>query len=228
MTARKYWTCQHPDGCPRGHEAWGYCAAHYARAKKSGGDPGPAEIKIPGESRDRPCAVGGCDKPVGRRGIRDMCLSHWRRWRVTEAALANGTTVKWRVRDTASYTAAHNAVQRSRGLASDHPCIDCGVPAQHWSYSHADPNEKFWAKPGASSPRRWRYSLDPDYYDPRCIKCHNAFDGYVRRSERPEVRCPGCGNPVVGKQDPRTRYCSSSCYWTRGPRDSTGRMVRAS
>jgi len=33
------------EGCGRAYDADGYCAAHYQRARRNGGDPGPAEIK---------------------------------------------------------------------------------------------------------------------------------------------------------------------------------------
>lgn len=37
-----------------------------------------------------------------------------------------------------------------------------------WSYNHRDPDEK-------QSPEG-PYSINPDYYEPRCVKCHKAYD----------------------------------------------------
>lgn len=68
-----------------------------------------------------------------------------------------------------SYSAAHGRAYRDKGRAKDHPCSDCGEPARHWSYTHADPDEMVDDKGCA-------YSLDPDHYVPRCVPCHKRFD----------------------------------------------------
>lgn len=68
------------------------------------------------------------------------------------------------------YSAAHERVRRLYGPASDHYCIGCGAPAQHWSYDHADPDELISPTLGIA------YSLDTDRYQPRCVSCHKTFD----------------------------------------------------
>jgi hypothetical protein len=56
----------------------------------------------------------------------------------------------------------HNRVRRARGPARDYPCVGCGGPAREWSQRHDTDG------------------LDPADYDPRCCKCHFAYDGKQR------------------------------------------------
>lgn len=74
--------------------------------------------------------------------------------------------------ETAEYSAAHERVRVAKGSASTYPCVDCGGPAAHWSYDHADPDERTSGRVKGNPP----YSLDPDHYDPRCVACHKVFD----------------------------------------------------
>ncbi len=73
----------------------------------------------------------------------------------------------------AGYGAAHDRVRTLHGPASDHPCIDCGQPAQHWSYDHTDPDTRYLTGRSANP---IPYSLDPTRYQPRCVPCHKLFD----------------------------------------------------
>lgn len=75
--------------------------------------------------------------------------------------------------DAVDYGAAHDRVRRTRGQARRYPCVDCGTTAAHWSYDHADSNEK------VSTSERTQgvaYSLDTRHYEPRCVPCHKRFD----------------------------------------------------
>lgn len=56
------------------------------------------------------------------------------------------------------YAGNHSRVRRWRGLARDHPCTDCGVPANDWSQIHGTNGH------------------DPQDYEPRCWKCHSEYD----------------------------------------------------
>ena len=75
--------------------------------------------------------------------------------------------------DDVDYAAAHDRVHRARGKAIAYRCIDCGRQAQHWSYDHADPDERT-----STTERTFgiAYSLDASHYEPRCVSCHKTFD----------------------------------------------------
>lgn len=70
----------------------------------------------------------------------------------------------------AEYTAAHERVRRLHGAARNHPCVDCGKSAYHWSYDHSDPDELI------SRTVHVAYSLDTNHYQARCVPCHKRFD----------------------------------------------------
>lgn len=72
------------------------------------------------------------------------------------------------------YRSAHQRVDRVRGLASAHACIDCGLQAREWSYSYQDPNELLEIR--KRDGRVMAYSVDPEAYEPRCRSCHAKFD----------------------------------------------------
>lgn len=59
----------------------------------------------------------------------------------------------------ASWNAIHKRVRRLWGKACEYECVDCGAEfAAQWS---------------------WKHGTDPTdlmNYDPRCVKCHCAYD----------------------------------------------------
>lgn len=75
---------------------------------------------------------------------------------------------KW-VGDKAGYWGVHKRLARRRGSASGYACVDCGAPAQEWSYNHAAADEK-------CDERGQPYSTNLDDYDPRCKPCHGRLD----------------------------------------------------
>jgi cytochrome c553 len=76
------------------------------------------------------------------------------------------------------YDGAHNRVKAIKGSASQFPCAECGGPARHWAYSHADAAElRMTHGRQAGSP----YSANPDHYAPMCVKCHARFDSGRRQ-----------------------------------------------
>lgn len=78
--------------------------------------------------------------------------------------------------DDASYRAVHKRLKRRRGFATDFDCVDCGEPATDWSYLHGAPDERI-GDDGRG--KMLAYSLDLDYYAPRCKVCHRRYDtGY--------------------------------------------------
>lgn len=77
------------------------------------------------------------------------------------------------LREDVEYTGAHSRLRVQRGSASQHRCVECGDRALHWSYDHADPDERIsQAEPTAGI----AYSLDMDHYQPRCVPCHKRMD----------------------------------------------------
>ena len=98
--------------------------------------------------------------------------------------------------DVIRYRSAHQRVDRVRGLASNHPCVDCGATAREWSYRHDDPNELYETR--ERDGRVVAYSLNPDAYEPRCRSCHGKFDKRYDVMDRDpamapfNVPCPYC------------------------------------
>lgn len=86
------------------------------------------------------------------------------------------------------YSTAHRRVASERGKAVMYPCVDCGAPADEWSYDHADENELQQDHRG----RLLTYSASPDHYDPRCRSCHLRFD------RRPPAPGPGSTSEKCG------------------------------
>lgn len=66
--------------------------------------------------------------------------------------------------DAVVYRSAHNRVERERGKATEHACIDCGEQAAHWSFDEIT-----------------GFSPDPSRYSPRCVPCHHRHDQIVER-----------------------------------------------
>ena len=67
-------------------------------------------------------------------------------------------------------------VRAVRGSASNHACVACGNPAEHWSYRHNSPGELMCTKTIHGYECVLRYSPDPADYDPRCLSCHRTYD----------------------------------------------------
>lgn len=88
------------------------------------------------------------------------------------ATTCGDKTTHWR-RDDIGYSMAHQRVRTDRGLVQTHDCLDCGRPAEHWSYNHDDPDERL---AHGLSARPVAYSVKPEHYSPRCVACHKRFD----------------------------------------------------
>lgn len=78
-------------------------------------------------------------------------------------------------RDIVTYAAAHRRIQRDRGLATTHKCMDCAGPAHEWSYLGGDPAELV----GRNGKTVCAYSLNPAYYVARCRSCHRRADAQL-------------------------------------------------
>jgi len=144
---------------------------HYTRLRRTGT-----------LERKRPiiytCTLEGCATAHFARGL---CEMHYARLkRQGDPAVrkhggrAPGATppeahYNWQA-DSVSYDGAHMRVAAARGTAKRYACVDCHGPALHWSYDHRDPAPKFDER------RRLLYSPAVEHYEPRCAKCHKAFD----------------------------------------------------
>lgn len=72
-----------------------------------------------------------------------------------------------------SYNHAHKRMYWTGGSASNYACVDCGGRAADWSYDNADPDE-------LTHHDGRRFSASSEHYQPRCKKCHGAFDSDYR------------------------------------------------
>lgn len=156
-------------GCDRNlrNGGYGYCAPHYQRVLRSG-DPGSVEIKPKDTKPKRPCSVSDCESVAYCKGL---CTKHYQqmsnRGELDPPRVTGAGHHSWHG-DDVGYRSLHERIRTARSKASEQACVDCGLPALHWSYDHTDPNE-LTAPQGT-------YSLDVHRYEPRCAPCHNAFD----------------------------------------------------
>ena len=163
-------------GCenPR-HVAAGHCSKHHYRVKKYG-TPEPALERQ--QRRGMICVLPDCME-ARYSGKYGWCKRHYDRWR--RHGDPHTVLLPMGRGDNVTVSAVHKRLDAKRGRASQHPCVDCGQPARHWSYGHTDPNEK--------QSDHGPYSPDIAHYQPRCVPCHKRFDlqrcgGWTQSSTR--------------------------------------------
>lgn len=117
------------------------------------------------------CDVEGCQKPTHGDVY---CMSHHTQWKRYGDPL---TPVLW-TQGEGEYDAVHHRLRTHRGVARELVCVDCGGPAEEWSYDHDDPDELLHTKIRESmfSKTPPKYSRDLSHYSPRCVPCHRSFD----------------------------------------------------
>jgi len=98
-------------------------------------------------------------------------MEHW----TIPPELRRGEGSPWRFEDT-TYNLAHVRVKKLRGKASEYSCVDCGGPAEDWSYQGGSPREQLEQQRGCLL----AFSSDPFDYDPRCKLCHKTYDNRDR------------------------------------------------
>jgi hypothetical protein len=84
---------------------------------------------------------------------------------------------KWRGSQV-GYGGVHTRLGPIRGMA----CFDCGGPARDWSLSTSAPKESL--RVGTGGHKGLLFSLDPEAYASRCVRCHFAYDGLASRGEK--------------------------------------------
>lgn len=153
---RKPQTCQ-ADGCDKRVHGHGWCFMHYQRWRAHGDADGAPTFTT--------CIVADCDR-ASRSRRSPFCEMHYYRIR------RNGHLDRLEMRaEVVGYRQAHVRIEKRRGTARMHQCVDCGKRAEHWSYDHGDPDHLI-----GPAPHFLPYSLSVDHYEPRCRPCHRAFD----------------------------------------------------
>lgn len=112
------------------------------------------------------CEVEGCDRPYYAKGLCDM-----HRKRLERHGNIN-TVLRPDKLPTLSYSGLHQRLVKIRGRAKDKICVDCGCPANEWSYNHTAEDELWGRVRHFSIP----YSLNIFDYEPRCYYHHRVFD----------------------------------------------------
>lgn len=150
------------DQCERDVVARGFCRMHYKQARKQG-------LPLLPPRERAVCTIVDCCEIVSSRGLCETHRSRWRRHGDTETVLPKGGKGKRLPRkEVLTYSGLHQRVNRWRGAASDHTCVDCGESAEHWSltdFSNVLVNEQGYL-----------YSMDVGAYMPRCVSCHKVHD----------------------------------------------------
>jgi len=79
-----------------------------------------------------------------------------------------------------AYSSVHSSLRRKQGVAAQFACVDCGGPAQEWSYNGGSPDERSGFN---SHQRPIVYSVNVADYSPRCRHCHRMLDPHPHREK---------------------------------------------
>lgn len=152
----------------------GFCYGHYMKNWRYG-TPTPSHQSRVVDIRGKRF---GTLVVVKRKGHKWLCKCDCGRARTVDAGNLNrygqNSTCGYKPAHRSTYCkygAAHERVKSDKGPASQHPCVDCGHQAHHWSYNHDDPDELTADDLGGLP-----YSLNSACYSPRCVPCHKLFD----------------------------------------------------
>lgn len=179
------------DGCGNQHLARGYCPKHYYHARKNGFD-GESPLKRMPTRTPTYCSLPGCSEKNKGHGL---CKKHYARWtqrgrnpeHLTDGSLLERRRSKpslgkkgaeapaWKGEAAATYRQTHKRVQAAKAPAREHSCVDCGAQAKQWSYIGGDPDERNEPRPDDRT-KFIRFSVNADFYQPRCVPCHVAHD----------------------------------------------------
>jgi hypothetical protein len=105
-----------------------------------------------------------------------------------------------------AYNVVHTRLRRTRGIARDLPCVECGGGPCWWAlqYNHSESI----TQPENGSP----YSTDLDDYAPMCQKCHGEQDRANSERKRNGVKAAQAAHQRMLKEDPtyRARWYAAS------------------
>ena len=157
-------------GCkrPRGNKD-GYCPGHARQLRKTGAVTPTFQSRM---KQPEFCSFEGC---TGKARSKGYCSAHIRQLRL------NGKMVPIRtILDECTYIGAHHRCRALWGSSQQHPCIECGEPAEDWAYDGTDPTELYDTR------NDWvvAYSRFPEFYMPMCKPCHKERDVERRQAER--------------------------------------------
>lgn len=142
-------------GCEKPARGHGWCSAHYTRWRRNGH---PLAVKPPRPIRL--CEVDGCGRKHSAHGF---CRKHRERYEKhgdpTVLAFRSGESSPMWVGERVSYSALHTRIRHQRGWATEHPCAECGEPANEWAFDEPT-----------------GYSTDLSRYRPLCYICHRKAD----------------------------------------------------
>ncbi len=154
------------DDCDRPSAGRGWCSLHWKRWRAHGD---PLYVRPAPAPKPR-CAVDGCERT--KHG-NVYCSKHYQRFVKNGDPLVVGDHYPGRNRlPVPSYAGLHKRLFYDRGKAAAYECVDCGAPADEWSYDGGCPNEVLENYRGT-----WiAYTTDQSMYSPRCRPCHRRRD----------------------------------------------------
>lgn len=81
------------------------------------------------------------------------------------------------------YGYTHVLLRNTKGPAKEYLCVDCNEQAAHWSLS-AYAEETLYEVGTRDEGKAYSHNLDD--YEPRCRRCHSAYDKKHRLMRGPE------------------------------------------
>ena len=113
----------------------------------------------------RYCNAPGCENKHYANG---WCSKH--RMRMKRHGTLENINKEPRT-STPKYKAIHRRLWKARGKASEHLCVACGEPAEHWALIKERVERMVYCEDEG-----WAYSYDLNDYDPMCVKHHTLMD----------------------------------------------------
>lgn len=146
-----------------------YCETHYYRLRRTGKLELEPQPRVP----DAECWVDGCESMASH--VNGLCRNHHLGYKRNGDFEHHGygpLNTNWLEDHELTYTAMHQRIRRSRGVAKSYQCTDCDSTAQHWSYDHNAEDERQGEIDGYIVP----FSTSIHDYSPRCVPCHKKMD----------------------------------------------------